>query len=1187
MATYVGTAGTDRFAGTADADIFSFLIANLTAADQVDGSDGTDTLRFVGGGAVAAARFAGVRGVERIELATSSSNLILDDAMVASAAGARVNIFSNGSDKVNGEALLAGHDMDVTAYGGDDWLIGGAGDDAFRFQPRWLTAADRVAGGDGFDSLVISGAGVVSAAALSDVSGIEQLILSFSGTSVTLDDRFMAANAPILSIRATVADATVDASAVTLATSGIDVTAATGDVVFRGGAGFDTFRFDATALTRTDVVAGGEGYDTLAIGAPGVVVYTAFRGVTGMEEIALTQGGTAVQIDDAAVRGNAAVLTIRGSAGNDRVNASSVGAGHAFAFIAGAGDDYFLAGAGDDLFAFDAAQLTGADTIAGGAGTDTLLLTGSGVVVYSALSGVSGIEEVVLAPGGSSLQINQGFVTANGGVTFRGSDANDRINASTVSDAAGALTMVAGAGDDYLLGGAGNDVFVFGAGELTGADTVQGGAGVDTLLFTSNGTIAGGAFARVSGIERIALTDGTNNLTLSGAVPARNGAVLTVVGGSGNDTVDLVQAAGLFTVEAGAGNDTIRLGAGSSTVRFRVADFNSADTVTGLRHAVATTAITTLAFTTAGTVQAASFTNVTNVDRIALGVGGIALTVTNAMIDRNQVSGYSRLTVSGSDGDDLVDATALLRAIPNNAESASNRQLTIEAGLGNDVLLGGMTDEVFRFAASALTAADRVDGGGGFGDVLEITDGGVVDMRGVADVELVRLSGASTLVVPDGYRYRLSITGSRAGDTIDASASAKGIDYVAQGNTGAITGSATDDTFSYSVAQLAGSGALDGGAGSDRLVLTNGGLTQAPDVTGIETIKLGGSAGATNTLVFTADYLTAHADLLLIQTSAGTDTIDLSASTDPTRGFGVILNPQASGVAVHRVTGSAGADGFNLTGSSTNTARSFIDGGDGRDTVVVGPYADLTNVTGVERFLVGFSGGSVALTDALVAGAEGRRVTVDGSGVTSVTIDASAVTDATSALELIGSNRVDIIRGGGGNDRIFGDFPGNSVNPGDQLTGGAGADQFVFTRVPARYAEGGITFIRDFSGAGGEGDRLVYDAAAYKVAGAFDTFAVDTTGRADLSQVDLVRYTARALNDAGAAESYVRNNGTMGDANGLFVVGANSAGETVLYYITEKIDLQYDQFDHSARAQINFGTVTPLSDLSLADFGFL
>lgn len=515
MATYLGTNGVDTFTGTADADTFSFLIANLAATDTVTGGEGIDVLRFNSGGAIAASRFAGVRGVERIELATTASVLVLSDAMVASASGARLDVASNGSDKVSAADLLAGHGVDVTAFGGDDWLIGGAGDDAFRFQPRWLTGADTVEGGEGFDSLVISGAGVVTAAALAGVSGIDQLVLSFSGTSVTLDDRFMAANATVLAVRAMVADAVVDASAVTRVASGIDVTAATGDVVFRGGAGTDTFRFDATALTRTDVVAGGDGYDRLVLGAPGVVVYTAFRGVSGIEEIELTQGETRLQIDDAAVRANAATLTIRGSAGNDRVNAAGVSADHAFAFVAGSGNDYFASGAGDDLFSFAAANLTSADTIIGGAGTDRLLLSGAGVVVYSALSGVSGIEELVLSAGGIGLQVGDAFAAANAAsLTFRGSDGNDRVNASTVT-AAHALTMVAGGGDDALLGGAGDDTFRFDATQLTRADIVQGGAGFDTLVIEGSGPLAADALANVTGIERIVMVEAGRTVAVS------------------------------------------------------------------------------------------------------------------------------------------------------------------------------------------------------------------------------------------------------------------------------------------------------------------------------------------------------------------------------------------------------------------------------------------------------------------------------------------------------------------------------------------------------------------------------------------------------------------------------------------------------------------------------------------------
>ena len=86
---------------------------------------------------------------------------------------------------------------------------------------------------------------------------------------------------------------------------------------------------------------------------------------------------------------------------------------------------------------------------------------------------------------------------------------------------------------------------------------------------------------------------------------------------------------------------------------------------------------------------------------------------------------------------------------------------------------------------------------------------------------------------------------------------------------------------------------------------------------------------------------------------------------------------------------------------------------------------------------------------------------------------------------LIGTSGSDLIRAFSGNDQLIGRSGNDSLygGPGrdflnggrgtDQLTGGAGADKFYF-----KFGHG-VDFITDFSGIGGDGDRIQLDGSSF------------------------------------------------------------------------------------------------------------
>jgi Ca2+-binding RTX toxin-like protein len=272
-------------------------------------------------------------------------------------------------------------------------------------------------------------------------------------------------------------------------------------------------------------------------------------------------------------------VTVTGGTGNDTINAAGLTtATNRLVTNSGIGNDVLTGGVGNDSFNFAAAaDLSGADTVVGGTGLDTLQFLAAGTVAAAAFTNVSGVEAILLANGANNVTLLNAMVGSATGtaVTVNGGTGNDTINAAGLTTATNRLVTNSGIGNDVLTGGVGNDGFNFAAAvDLTNADTVAGGAGTDTLRFLAAGTVAAAAFTNVSGVETIQLANGTNNITLLNAmVSAATGTVVTVIGGTGNDTIN---AAGLanpqrMIANGGTGADAMTGGAGADVFTYSAA----------------------------------------------------------------------------------------------------------------------------------------------------------------------------------------------------------------------------------------------------------------------------------------------------------------------------------------------------------------------------------------------------------------------------------------------------------------------------------------------------------------------------------------------------------------------------------------------------------------------------------------
>ncbi|RJF86475.1 hypothetical protein D3874_05080 [Oleomonas cavernae] len=236
-------------------------------------------------------------------------------------------------------------------------------------------------------------------------------------------------------------------------------------------------------------------------------------------------------------------------------------------------DNFIGTNTAADTFRFAASFLTNTDTVTGGLGTvsDILELTSAGDVSAADLAHVSGIETVRMFAGAAiDLTALMATTSRTGTITVAGSSGDDTVYGYNISDPSNRLSFTANSGDDIFVGGSGGDVVNISANQLNARDIFSGGAGTDTLKLSSASILDATDLLNVFSFERIQLADGSNSIALSQAmVGSTTTGSLTVIGGTGNDTVDAsaVTATGSrVSFDGGAGDDTFVGGSGNDVI---------------------------------------------------------------------------------------------------------------------------------------------------------------------------------------------------------------------------------------------------------------------------------------------------------------------------------------------------------------------------------------------------------------------------------------------------------------------------------------------------------------------------------------------------------------------------------------------------------------------------------------------
>lgn len=1021
--TYISTLGTNGLAANG---------TTLNAGDVLAGGNGTDTLNIsISGTSTGAVNTSAVTlsGIERI----SVSNFQTDDAFdntidlsqatgvdrisVAASSAAGDTAFTAVRNVVTAEMGNGAGDLSITYT--DDAVVGIADVQTLNLTGQTagtFTVAGTTTGG--VETLNINSATAANTIAVNDAATATITTINITGDkNLTLTEGAADPDDAVTTINASTftGNLTVTTGSAALA------------VAVTGGSGNDVLTVGN--FGSTDTINGGTGTDTLSIAVD--VTDATLANVSNVEVLKLT--GTA----DATLAANVATTTFDTTATTANIvtlnagytNATTVtmngtGADSGDKVVNSANVALTVAISASDLVADTVTDVT----ITGGTGTDTLLLkAATGTAAMTNVTSVNAITIVDNGDAASGTAVKGVDVVLN-----LGNYATDlTIDASALD--AGTVTSGTMGADDETINVDGSSV-----GTATVELTITGGAGYDT--------IKGGAGNDV-------LNGGAGNDSIDGGTAAGNDSIL---GGEGNDTINMGSAlTSADTIDGGAGNDTLIVTSLSSSALANV------------------TNVETLAFN--GTATLTSNLSFTTLD-LTNGASTDVVTLS---------TGYSNATTASVDAGDKVvntaNVTLTVNATAGDLEAADNT--TITGGSGNDTLSITADGSTVGFAGliTAVDAITIVDGGddaatgtnpagdditltlGAYATAMRIDasalDAGTLASNGSmnADYENLSVSGASAT-------KNLTVIGGSGADTITGGA---GNDSITGGaGNDSITGTSGNDyidagTGADTVVMAAGltyQDTLVGGDGSDTLSVTTAVDVNFMNVSGFETLTLGGAA--TLSTYFQATGIT---------------TVNLHTTAAAVDGAGTTVGVTyvATAAVNDTITGGTGNDTFKFGATGTLDASDSIVGGTGTDTVAlnnnvdagVTAVVDLAKVTGVENYTLLDANGddttvaeadAVSLSFASLAsnGTDDTDVvsTISGAVITDsldvFTVDASAVLDTDYRFAITGGAANDVLTGAAGVDTISGG-EGNDVITGgagaDSLTGNAGSDVFAYT----------------------------------------------------------------------------------------------------------------------------------------------
>jgi Ca2+-binding RTX toxin-like protein len=1035
-------AGTQALTGGVGDDRFVFTSAGLSAKDKVDGGGygDSDVIVITDKAAVADAAFTGVKNVE---------GLVIGDGTTVAAdyTGAKVTL-----GKLS-ELAGIGTVENVTDYGvtvdasaralfGVSFT-GGAGDDTF----VGSKFSDSFTGGGGDDTLVIK-------------------------QGALIDDR----------------------------------------IVFIGGAGNDTVRISDAQDAKNPTPLSDDKFGNLVS-----VERLAFDG-TGHQSVEL---GTLAQ--DAGI----AVVDAGKVTGGIDLDAAAMATD--LAVIAGSGVDSIQLGSGDHLsVSILSTKLTKDDFINGGFGggntvqlhfTDTVKLADAYFATNT--SQVLGFNELLLDGTGAGQTLTAAANFAN----FVGNSGINWVEATSESAASSTtfdfsayngtdLTIIGGAGNDVFIGGAGaknalyggdgDDVFKFTSAAFANHGAIQGEGGTNTLLLTyvpdNNGgmTVSDADFSGIAAEKLVlgAAKSGFYQIAMAGDADL-TGIALVDASAAGVDFTLLADTSTAdLTVIAGAKNNLILGGTGDDTIKIDTKTLDKNDQLDGGGGSN-----DTLVFTSGGAVSIAGLEVTAHFEFIQLADAGNSIALTDAAIGNSD--GAASIDFNGTTYDAFAFVLGGKGSDTINLSATDSLSAAVLAGSGKDTLIGSDNhDDVFLFAkAGDLDAGDKISGGAGDDSVI-LTSGAYSSdqFKGFNSIEQVKVLGGadsadSSFTIKNDYFAVAVADPSAAGaklltidietpgtdDRIDASAvtgTLNNLNVSSGDGDDTLIGGAGNDTFRFhdddnGAFTLTADDTVQGGGGADAILLSNtsGAAAALEDtglagVSGVERIAIDPDSGADITVNLGANAADAGISQISAEGWIGNLTVNATAYDDNGLPVGITVK---AGTGDDSLTLSDGDDTVVYATSADLDDQDIVDGGDGRDSIVIADGSglgdgQLKNVSNMEVVKLIGAGGTVTLD----ANAKAKGIEEVDASQAQAKVTVSVTNDADTTV--LGSSFGDTITGGAGDDVIYGGLGR------DFLTGGKGSDIFVYRSAGDSANTGGATPTYDEITGFSAGDQFDFSA---------------------------------------------------------------------------------------------------------------
>ena len=922
----------------------------------------------------------------------------------------------------------------VTLTTGVDLKTTGAGADTFTSvnptaATTTLTAGDNLNGGAGSDTLAITSAAEMTLGAGVTTTDIENVTVSASGGTLTLDTALMTGITSVANNGSTAAVSVSGLKAlvpVSVTATSANTTVGFASAVTAGTADAITVNINGvgTSVIRAD------GFETINVASSGSASGGSSSSVNGTTVASTT-------LNTLNVTGTAAAKLVANLAGASAAVTGTVtsdDSGHDLDISGRALTDKLsvtMAGGND---AVRVSTVAATHTIAGGEGTDTLRYSGTDTVALAATANVTGIETVTLTGPASFAMTGAGVTTVNyttaasgtfGGLSTGGTiglnvggsmtaaaagaaataTAAATLTAATYSGTADSLTVNVGLATQTANPGAtastvsavGVESVTFnslaGSGvtearTVTFADTTATTAALKSITVTSSIpalTTVAVTNSGTSALTTVNLSGVTGGASFSGG--AATGASITggvgndaLTGGAGNDTIDA--GAGTNTITGGEGTDNMT--GGSGVDRFEFAS-NATTAATPIRISTSSAPDTINGFTT--TVDKISITG-TNAPTKYIGTFATIQAALSAQAASAQAYGASFIT-----------GESTLYVFQNTDGTMHVNDMTIKlpgvtAFAEGDLLLGAQGTG----AIVTMTAAGAVAGQTG------ATSG--TSVAGVASTTANLTTGNDTVNSTAAFLIGSTATAGVGSDTLALSITST----AANGAEGRLTTANLAAVTGFDIITLANFANSTGIANvynidiADANVDVNTTLTVTSSMAGLLADGTLSTAGVT----FNAGALTGNRKVSITGNSAhdvliggaGNDTIVGGAGNDSITG----------GTGINSLNGGDGNDTIILNGAIASTAANTLSGGTAAqgvaDTLQIGAgnaglVVDLTGstISNIENLDMATSTGvnNATMTGAQYAAFTG---TVSGNGtddvITLTTAPAAAISAGTS-----------------------------------------------------------------------------------------------------------------------------------------------------------------------------------------------